>query len=69
MVVDVETLAKIYHEACREMVNKQIGMITKPTVPYIEWDNLTEDQKNGRRFISSELLTRIPNLKRCKPLG
>jgi hypothetical protein len=55
-VTDVETLAKEYHEICREMANNGIGMITKPTQPYIEWDQLTEDQKNGRRFIAEKVL-------------
>lgn len=58
-ITNVETLAKEYHEICREMVNKGIGMITKPTQPYIEWQDLTEDQKNGRRFIAQQLLTKF----------
>jgi len=57
--MDIETLAKQYHEICREMVDKQIGMITKPTQPYIEWDALTEQQKDGRRFIAKNLLKRF----------
>ena len=40
-------------------MEKQIGMITKPTQPYIEWDNLTENQKEGRRFIARELLNKF----------
>ena len=55
MVQTVEEIAKTYHEICREMVNKQIGMITKPTRPYIEWDELTEDAKKGRMFIALKL--------------
>jgi transcription elongation factor Elf1 len=54
--MDIETLAKAYHEICREMVNKQIGMITKPTQPYIEWVDLTEEQRNGRRFVAQKFL-------------
>ena len=55
----IEQLAKDYHEACREMVtHMQNTMITKPNVPYLEWDQLTDDQKNGRRFIAKELLTK-----------
>jgi len=54
--MDIESLAKAYHEICREMVNKQIGMITKPTQPYIEWDKLTEEQKEGRRFIAKSII-------------
>ena len=56
--MEIEKLAQIYHEICREMINKQIGLITKPTIPYIEWKDLTEDQKNGRRFIAQKLLER-----------
>lgn len=52
----IERIAKEYHEICREMVNKQIGMITKPTRPYIEWDDLTEEMKEGRRFIAKKLI-------------
>ncbi len=52
----IEELAKDYHEICREMVEKQIGMITKPTRPYIEWNDLTEEQKDGRRFIAKKLI-------------
>jgi hypothetical protein len=55
-MLNIEQLAKEYHEICREMVENQIGMITKPTKPYIEWDDLTEDQKDGRRFIAKKLL-------------
>ncbi len=57
--MEIESLAKEYHEICREMVEKQIGMITKPTRPYIEWDNLTEEQKEGRRFIAKGLLIKF----------
>jgi len=52
----VERIAKDYHEICREMVNSGIGMITKPTQPYIEWKDLTENQKDGRRFIAKKLI-------------
>lgn len=54
--LETEIIAKEYHEICREMVEKQIGMITKPTRPYIEWDKLTENQKDGRRFIAKKIL-------------
>jgi len=54
--MNVEDLSKVYHEICREMVNNKIGMITKPTQPYIEWEALTEGQRNGRRFIAQKLL-------------
>lgn len=52
----IEKIAIEYHEICREMVEKQIGMITKPTRPYIEWEDLTEDMKDGRRFIAKKLI-------------
>lgn len=57
--MEIEQLAKDYHEICREMVEKQIGMITKPTKPYIEWDELTEDMKKGRMFIAEKLLEKF----------
>ena len=38
------------------MVIKQIGMITTPTTPYIEWNDLTDEQRKGRLFIAGELL-------------
>lgn len=62
--LDVETLAKDYHEICREMVNKQIGMIIKPSQSYIEWKDLTEEQKEGRKFVARgflKLYTMIKN--------
>lgn len=52
----IEKVAREYHEICRELVNKQIGMITKPTRPYIEWDDLTDEMKEGRRFIAEKLI-------------
>jgi hypothetical protein len=55
-VIDIEMIAKEYHEMCREMVNKQIGMITAPTTPYIEWKDLSENQRDGRRFIAKKIL-------------
>jgi len=60
----IECLAREYHEACREMVNNQIGMITKPTQPYLEWDELTEAQKGGRRFIAKYFLDRYTFIKK-----
>ncbi|KKN56973.1 hypothetical protein LCGC14_0566950 [marine sediment metagenome] len=56
--MEIEKLAKEYHEICREMIERQIGLITKPTRPYIEWKDLTEDQKDGRRFIAKNLLVK-----------
>lgn len=53
---EIDDLAKVYHEICREMINNGIGLITIPTKPYIEWNELTEDQKCGRRFIAWKLL-------------
>lgn len=57
--MEIEQLAKDYHEICRELVEKQIGMITKPTQPYIEWNDLTEKQKDGRRFIAEKLIAKF----------
>lgn len=52
----LERIARNYHEFCREMVNSGIGMITKPTQPYIEWDDLTKEMKEGRMFIAQKFL-------------
>lgn len=52
----IERVAREYHEICRELVNEQIGMITKPTRPYIEWDELTVEMKTGRMFIAKKLI-------------
>jgi len=52
----IEKIAREYHEICRKMVNEQIGMITKPDRPYIEWHELTAEMKSGRLFIAKELI-------------
>ena len=64
--VPIEELAQAYHEACREMVNSGTGMITKPTRPYIEWKDLTEDQKNGRRLVARNLLAQFVIMKNAE---
>jgi hypothetical protein len=55
-------IAEKYHEFCKQMVNQQIGMITKPTQPYIEWKDLTSDQKEGRFFVAEKIMTEILGL-------
>ena len=53
----IEELAMSYHEICRELVNQnQDKMITKPKVPYIEWKDLSDEQKEGRRLVARRLL-------------
>ena len=52
----IEVVARDYHEMCREMVNSGIGMITKPTQPYIEWDDLTTEMQLGRLFIAKKII-------------
>ena len=52
----VEKVAREYHEICRELVEKQVGMITKPTQPYIEWDDLSDEMKKGRFLIARKLI-------------
>lgn len=56
MRIKIDAVAMIYHEICRDMVNNQIGMITKPTRPYIEWNDLDDDMKAGRRFVAWNLM-------------
>ena len=52
----IEKIAREYHEICRELVERQVGMITKPTRPYLEWDELTDEMKEGRYFIARKLI-------------
>lgn len=58
-----ESIAKQYHEICREMVNNQIGMITKLTQPYIEWKDLSDEQRDGRRFVAENIIRSMMGLK------
>lgn len=56
--VELESLAIYYHDvAAKELVvNNQKNLITKPTFPYIEWKDLDEDKKEGRRIMMRKLL-------------
>ena len=51
-IVTIEDLAKGLHEAARDLVvNHPEQMITaKKGYKFVEWDELTEDQKEGKRL-------------------
>ncbi|KKL96743.1 hypothetical protein LCGC14_1841440 [marine sediment metagenome] len=56
----VEYLAKELHEAGREAVERKKTVVAslglKTPNKFLEWDDLTEEQKDGRRFIARRLL-------------
>lgn len=61
-VTDVETLAKVFHEAGREAVLK--NKVLKPDgapvgeIKFKEWDEISEDAKEGRRIQVRYLLSK-----------
>ncbi len=63
--IEEEELAKILHEAARDLVvNHPEQMITaKKGYRYIEWDELTELQKEGKRIQARYLLERLSIVK------
>lgn len=58
--VDSETLAKEIHESYREPLRKNL-VIRKPDSPFkfIDWDDLEEDVKEGRRESARFLLSKF----------
>lgn len=54
--MDVEELAKVLHEAGREAVLK--GKVVKkiPNEKFLEWNEITEDAREGRRIQARYLL-------------
>ncbi len=57
--MDIETLAKHLHEAGREAVmqNKVVSISQAPT--FREWEQITEDAREGRRIQAKYLLARF----------
>jgi len=57
--VSIEDLCLTYHnDATKELVvNNAKNLITKPQdqKPFVEWKNLTEDMKEGRRILMKVL--------------
>jgi hypothetical protein len=64
---DVEKFARAIHEINRDLVNNHPDLlITHPTSPYIEWDDLTPDQKKGRLFIARRLIEQFAVIPKQK---
>jgi len=67
--MEIDKLAKILHEAGREAVEKKKTVVAslglKTPSKFLEWDEITEDAKEGRRIQARYLLTRysIEDLK------
>ena len=57
--MDVETLAKSLHEAGREAVEKQAVVNPNIHTHFLEWDELKEHMKEGRRIQARYLLTQF----------
>jgi hypothetical protein len=52
-----EDLAKLLHESGREAVEKRLVYRNDlPVKPFCEWNDLTEDAKEGRRLMAQYLL-------------
>jgi hypothetical protein len=57
--LEVEVLAKQLHEAGREAVERNLIVRTDvPSKGFMEWDNITEDAREGRRVQARFLLAR-----------
>jgi hypothetical protein len=53
----LERLARILHEAGRDAVEKRLLYRNDlPVKPFCEWDDLTEDAKEGRRSMARYLV-------------
>jgi flagellar hook-associated protein FlgK len=64
--INIEDLSIFYHNvASKELVvNNTKNLITKPTTPFIEWKDLTDEQKDGRRIMMGCLLKEYRIVKR-----
>lgn len=64
---DVVRLAKIFHEAGREAVEKGAVINKNPSQRFLEWDEITEVAREGRRIQARYLLARrLINLDKLK---
>lgn len=61
-MIDVETLAKELHEAGRKAVEARATVAQEhhkdKVFPFIEWDDLTEHAREGRRIQARYLLAK-----------
>lgn len=53
----LEQLAKVIHESNREAVQKQL-LVNKLGLPFTDWDDLSEEAKEGRRLAAQFLMDR-----------
>ena len=64
----VEELAKEVHEAGREAVEKRMTVVAslglKTHSKFLEWDEINEDAKEGRRIQARYLLSKFLIIKR-----
>lgn len=58
-VQDVESIAKVLHEAGREAVEKGLVVNKVPGQPFFSWEELTEVAREGRRIMARYLLDRF----------
>lgn len=58
MSVELNHLARILHESMRETV-KQRKCVHNLDKPFTEWDELTEDAREGRLIMAAQLLERV----------
>ena len=56
--MEVEYLAKELHEAGRAAVLSGKVVNKNPNQPFLEWDEITEDAREGRRIQARYLLNR-----------
>jgi len=63
VVVEMEELAKELHEAGREAVEKRKTVVAslglKTPIKFLEWDEIHEDAKEGRRIQARYLLSKF----------
>jgi hypothetical protein len=58
--VDVDGLARLFHEAQREAVAKrQVVRDDVPVHPFVEWDDLTDVAREGRRVAARHILAQV----------
>ena len=62
-MVDIETLARELHEAGREAVMKRKTVVAslglKTPTKFLEWEEIAEDAKEGRRIQARYLLSKF----------
>jgi hypothetical protein len=56
LIIDAEELAKTLHEAGREAVEAGLVVNKVPGQPFLEWDQLSEQAREGRRVQARYLL-------------